>query len=52
MRWTDPPTPYDTYNGEELPFYSDDVWEDGDRAYDEMMDEIVLEEHTRAEKHG
>lgn len=36
--------PYDLYDGEDLPFITDDVWEDGDRAYDEMVDEMVLAE--------
>lgn len=36
--------PYDLYDGEDdLPFYDDRKWEDGDRAYDEMVDEQVLE---------
>ena len=42
----EPPNPYDTYDGEELPFITDDVWEDGDRAYDEMVDEAVLAGHA------
>lgn len=38
--------PYDTYDGEELPFITEDVWEDEDRAYDEMRDEQILTEHA------
>ena len=37
--------PYDLYDGEEdLPFICEDVWEDGDRAYDEMRDAQVMAE--------
>ena len=46
MSYCEPPNPYDTYDGEELPFITDDVWEDGDRAYDEMVDEAVLAGHA------
>ena len=46
MSYYEPPNPYDTYDEEELPFISEDVWEDGDRAYDEMVDEAVLAGHA------
>ena len=49
MRYDTQANPYDFYDGEDdMPFYDDTTYEDGDRAYDEMVDEMVLEEIIRS----